>query len=583
MSKLRLSDHLTLPLDACTQTFAWIGRKGSGKTYGSGKLVEELLAQQIQTVILDTVGNWYGLRIAADGKGKGFDIPVFGGLRQDLPLLPTAGDVVADVVVETGRSVILDLSQFNFADRKRFAAAFGERLWQRKKSESQPAPLHLVIEECQLIVPQFVGKDETRMVHVYEEIIRLGRNYGIGVSMLTQRPQSVNKEVLTQAECIMAFQINGVPERKALRDWLTYEGGDVNLVNALPSLAVGTCYLWSPQWLRTFQKVAIGAKRTFDASATPKAGQPVKRRDPSPLDVDDIAKRMSATIEKAKAEDPKALRIKIAELQRELNLARQVTPPKSETVTKQVDRYVLRDRQITRLDALYRKMVAESERHGRSMGMFWSNMNELNTAMLAALRSVTAPQAAVSPKSPISPRPPMVSPSVRMHTHARNRDANAASSGDLSTMARRMLTVLAQHPAGLTKAQILVHADYRSSGPVSSTFAQLVSRNWANMEANKMRITEEGLTVVGDWEPLPTGQALLAFLLDGTKLSQMEKALLDCVAKHYPHSITKGAILEATGYASSGPVSSAFAKLVACNFVKSNGPSQLTLSEELVG
>lgn len=339
MSKLHLADNLSLPLDACTQTFAWIGRKGSGKTYGSGKLVEELLKASVQTVILDTVGNWYGLRIAADGKGKGFDVPVFGGLRQDLPLLSTAGEVVADVVMDSRRSVILDVSQFNFSERKRFAADFGTRLWQRKKGEAEPSPLHLVIEECQLIVPQFVQKDDTRMVHVYEEIIRLGRNYGIGASMLTQRPQSVNKEVLTQAECIMAFQINGVPERKALKEWLTYEGGDVNLVNELPSLPVGTCYLWSPQWLRKFQKVTIGKKSTLDASATPRAGHQLVRRDPAPLDVKDIAARMTSTIEKAKADDPKQLRAKIAELESKIRVGLKLaeSKPIQETI-KEVPR-----------------------------------------------------------------------------------------------------------------------------------------------------------------------------------------------------------------------------------------------------
>jgi DNA helicase HerA-like ATPase len=47
------------------------------------------------------------------------------------------------------------------------------------------------------------------MVGIYEEIIRLGRNYGIGVSMITQRPQSVNKEVLNQTECLFVGQVNG--------------------------------------------------------------------------------------------------------------------------------------------------------------------------------------------------------------------------------------------------------------------------------------------------------------------------------------------------------------------------------------
>lgn len=191
--------------------------------------------------MLDTVGNWYGLRLGADGKSAGFNIPVLGGLRGDIPLEAAGGALIADIVVETGRSLVLDASQFSLGDRKRFAVTFGERLWQRKKGEAHPAPLHLVIEESQLIVPQFTGRggDEGRMVGIYEEIIRLGRNYGIGVSMITQRPQSVNKEVLNQTECLFVGQVNGAQERDALRKWITHQGMDVHLVDELPALKVG--------------------------------------------------------------------------------------------------------------------------------------------------------------------------------------------------------------------------------------------------------------------------------------------------------------------------------------------------------
>lgn len=148
MKDLNISPDLALPIDAATQTFAFIARKRAGKTYAAGKLTELLLEAGVQVVILDTVGNWYGLRIAADGKGKGFDIPVLGGLRGDLPLQATAGELIADVVVETARGMILDISQFSLADRKRFATAFGERLWKKKKAEAHPTPLMLVLEEA---------------------------------------------------------------------------------------------------------------------------------------------------------------------------------------------------------------------------------------------------------------------------------------------------------------------------------------------------------------------------------------------------------------------------------------------------
>jgi DNA helicase HerA-like ATPase len=160
---IRVSDDLALPIDAATQTFAFIARKGAGKTYAAGKLVEELLAAGVQVVILDTVGNWYGLRLASDGRATGFDVPVIGGLRGDIPLEATGGHLIADIVVDSGRSLIVDVSQFSLSDRKRFATAFGEQLWKRKKGESRPTPLHVVIEESQLIVPQMAKGDDARM------------------------------------------------------------------------------------------------------------------------------------------------------------------------------------------------------------------------------------------------------------------------------------------------------------------------------------------------------------------------------------------------------------------------------------
>jgi len=101
------------------------------------------------------------------------------------------------------------------------------------------------------------------------------------------------------------------------------------------------------------------------------------------------------------------------------------------------------------------------------------------------------------------------------------------------------------------------------------------------MTGNKLVITEGGLTVLGDYEPLPLGDALRAWLLTGDKLSTMEKALLAQICDAWPHSIKKGTVLEQAGYASSGPVSSAFAKLVAYNYAIPQGASMLKAAEEL--
>lgn len=313
-----------LPEDAATQTFAFIARKGAGKTYAAGKLVEQLVAHGTQVCILDSVGNWWGLRIAADGKGAGIDIPVIGGLRGDIPLEATGGELIADILVESGRSLILDVSQFSKADRQRFATAFGTRLWRNKKAQRSPSPIHLVIEESQLIVPEQGRGDTAAMVGIYEEIIRLGRNYGIGVTMISQRPQSVNKEVLNQTECLFVLQVNGAHERKALREWIVHAGLDVKLLDELPGLPIGVAYVWSPQWLRVLAKVQIGEKRTFDSSATPRAGHKSKRAgEIKPLDLADLQTKMAETIERKKADDPRELRRQISELRAQLAKAGQ--------------------------------------------------------------------------------------------------------------------------------------------------------------------------------------------------------------------------------------------------------------------
>ena len=140
-------------------------------------------------------------------------------------------------------------------------------------------------------------------------------------------------------------------------------------------------------------------------------------------------------------------------------------------------------------------------------------------------------------------------------------------------MHRAMLTALAQHPDGLTKGKVLLHTGYRSSGPVSNAFADLNREGWIVTVGNQLRITAEGLGALGEYEELPTGDALREALLSGSKLSGMERKLLAAACEVYPEAITKGAILEVTGYASSGPVSNAFARLVGYGYLEAQGPS----------
>src|SRR5436309_7649311 len=128
MTDLRIAADFSLPAEAVTQTFAILAKRGVGKTYCASVLVEELLKAGLHAVVVDPVGVWWGLRAAADGKRPGLPIVILGGDHGDVPLELTAGQVIADLVVDEGISAVLDLSLFRNGSLPRGASPPPPRL-----------------------------------------------------------------------------------------------------------------------------------------------------------------------------------------------------------------------------------------------------------------------------------------------------------------------------------------------------------------------------------------------------------------------------------------------------------------------
>ena len=118
---LELSPTLQLPVDAVTETFAILGKRGGGKTYTASVLVEEMLKAHLRVVVTDPLGVWWGLRAAADGRGPGLgNVIILGGPHGDVPLERAAGELVADLVVDEGLSVVLDLKELSKTQTRGF-------------------------------------------------------------------------------------------------------------------------------------------------------------------------------------------------------------------------------------------------------------------------------------------------------------------------------------------------------------------------------------------------------------------------------------------------------------------------------
>jgi uncharacterized protein len=193
---MKLCADLTLPSDAATQTYGIVGRRGSGKTYFAGKLVELLLDAHKQVVVVDPAGTWYGLRLLPNGDDSKFQIPILGGQRGDIPLEPTSGKLIADIVVENAGSMILDVSEMTGGEQRQFVGQFETELFQRKKKAR--SPLLLMFDEAQEFFPQHIsGKDEfaAQMLGAGERLVKIGRNFDLllrsGICLANRKSDSV--------------------------------------------------------------------------------------------------------------------------------------------------------------------------------------------------------------------------------------------------------------------------------------------------------------------------------------------------------------------------------------------------------
>lgn len=540
---LRLAPNLDLPLDAVTQRFAFLGRIGSGKTYAGTKLLELMLEAGAQVIALDPVGKCYGLRVA--GKGAAFDIPIFGGLHGDVPLEPTGGALIADLIVDRSLSCVIDVSQFaSDADKARFASAFAERFFARKKAQPAPAPVFIFLEECQEFVPQNTARGEEMMLHHWTRMAKLGRNFGIGLGLASQRPQEVNKKVLNLTEVLFAFQLRGSHERKAVREWITAKDADESILDQLPKLPEGVAIVDSPQWLNVSERVKVYEKRTADVSATPKLGDRsfAAERRLSAVDIAQLRDQMADTIAKAKAEDPRELRKEIAALKKQL-----ATAPTAEKI---VERVVVDERAIARAVSAAIKPYNDAGIRITSMvSRLVDRTQAFGIEILSDLQKLDAPWVGVAAPAPTAP--PTAIRSARPVSRARATDHPSPAEGDLSRGQQRILNALAElELLGVdspSRYQLGMVAGYNlTGGSGAQHVADLGKLGLLDVGDGTVSITDAGRSAASTDAVPSTLTELHERVL--RKLSSGQRKIAEHLISIYPESISRADLGAATGY-----------------------------------
>ncbi len=321
---LRISETLELPNEAGTWTFAILAIKGAGKTYGACDLAEEMVKNNIPIVALDGLGIWWGLRVGVKGK-QGLPIVVFGGQHQDLPIPLKFGKntkikivdedrlrLMVAAILEAGINAVLDTSEFSKSMQRRMVATFVLEL---NHLNAHYGVRHVFIEEADMWCPQRgMTGDVAVSAGAIDDLVRRGGNFNLGCTLITQRSAVLNKDVLTQANCLIVLRILHKLDKDAVKTWVesVAHPKDPKIMkwfDSLRELKNGEAYVWKPENPKIFKQIkfrkreTLHATREFFLSSAPKN---VKM-----MDVSEFVGKFKNVFEPKVKEPPKTLQLQM--------------------------------------------------------------------------------------------------------------------------------------------------------------------------------------------------------------------------------------------------------------------------------
>jgi hypothetical protein len=450
-----------LPADALDDRIAIVGTAGSGKTYAAKGFVERLLGNGARVAIVDPLGVWWGLRASADGSAAGYPVVVFGGKHADVPITAEMGGALGRLIACETLACVIDLSELGSSTaRRRFMAAFSEAVY-----EANEEPLHLVLDEADLFAPQRPLKGWESLLGHVEEIVRRGRVRGFIPWLITQRPAVLHKDVLSQADILIAMKLTASQDRDAIGAWIEGQADrqeGKRILGDLPRLQQGEGYLWAPSH-GILDRVGFPAIRTFDSSRTPRRGE--RLGTPRTLAEVDLT-AIIAALAAVEAEDPE----KPKDNRRQVQLERELSAAKS------------------RIELLEQENCALNSR----------------LAKIAALAADAAPVIV----DDASPQPKVeAKPARRLRVVPSN--ATTVSGGTLHPAARKLLVALAQHaPARFTWGQAATLAGLKPrGGHFNAGRKELRAAGYIDETSGLVAATRDGLRVAGEVPPAPSTPA----------------------------------------------------------------------------
>lgn len=540
MKKVIHIGSVSIPMDSYTiGGTAILGIRDSGKTYAAKGIAEQLLDADVPPIIFDPIGRWRFLKTAGlkTKNGKGYKIVVAGGENPDLPLTPESAPEIVRAAIQENIPLVLD-----FYDRK-LSKADWRRIVQasfRTLMYENEGMRHIFLEEAAEFVPQKVFDNETYAE--VEKVVRMGGNVSLGITLINQRAQEVNKAVLDLCENLVLMKQRGSHAIDSVEKWMDKLSPDTAkaVAKSLPHMGAGDAWVFTPSQ-EDPRRIKTATIRSFhpdrrNPQLTPKAAAA------RTADTEDFVSRLHGkleeVIERAHANDPAALRRRVVELEKQLRT--RLEPGKPTPID------------ITAIGAkAYAKGKKETTDHWR--GIFKSQLLDLRRSFdnvvqahlgyAANIGIPDTPEPVVSQKAPIvSPKPKIVSPAPRAGVVAIARNGDTLSKG-----MSMVLRALIMYPEGVSREKLAVLTGYKATSR-KEFVSRLRRQGLAETVGDLIVATPEGVSMLPDAEPLPTGDKLLEFWRG--QLSGGELKILDLLVEAFPDPVSRENLETKTGYKS---------------------------------
>jgi uncharacterized protein len=563
-----------LALALVTSTQAILARKRSGKSYTASVQAEEMLAHRQQVVVIDPTSAWWGLRSSADGKSAGFDIIVFGGDHADAPLDFRAGKAMAAALVEHGFSAIFDIGNLHTEEQAQFVMDLCSELLRLNRNA-----MHVFMDEADTFAPQKpLGLLQNKCLGTVSRLVKQGGIKGIGFTMITQRPASINKDVLSQVDILTVLRMSHPLDIKAATDWIKSEvsvpfAKEVEV--ALPSLPVGTAYFCSAS-LNLGKRVEVRTRTTFNSGATPKPGErAIVPKVLAPVEIEKLGQKIADSVKRSREESPEFLKAKIKTLEAEVAKGGKPSMELSAHIAEL-------EQQVRELPHL-REKAAQADVIQAHMITVRQHATDVQTALGLLLKACDVPMAPIPTGMPLPPAKPILAQAATFHPSstpvARQAIPPIPSASGKQDLSFRILRALAEFASigrhHVPRSTLSAWAEARG-GYYTNTLGQLKTAGLIEYPGvGTVGLTAEGRSRAAIVEAPPNADAFFEAVVrqGGTGLPER---VLRVLRHNYPSPITREQ-LSVAAEARGGYFTNTLGSLKTAGFIEYPGTGQVRL------